>query len=359
VALPIFETAFGPRGSVPAVAPNSGFSNGTFVTQLQRGEAGRLANTIAGDSRYLCPMVGNTLPGCASRLYDAAGPYPINFFQANPYAAGSAVRLLTDPAASKYDSLQLQYRQRYRAGFSMTANYTYGKARTDRYFVSPDLTQDYRTLRDKSLEWGPTAYDLRHNFQAYFTYELPFGRGRHFNIASGALDQILGGWSTSGVIRLQTGRPFLLTSGRQTLNQQDAGVVLNGITVKQLQDLVKVRSGPAGNVYFFDAKLIGADGRANPDFIAPPTTPGEQGQYVYLYGPGLQSVDLSLAKRFTLAGKRTMSFEALFINAFNHRNTTVGGTGGATLSIDSTTFGQTTSSAIGARQIQFRLGINF
>jgi hypothetical protein len=42
-----------------------------------------------------------------------------------------------------------------------------------------------------------------------------------------------------------------------------------------------------------------------------------------------------------------------------HRNPTVGGTGGATLSIDSTTFGQTTGNAIGARQIQFRLGVNF
>ena len=54
-----------------------------------------------------------------------------------------------------------------------------------------------------------------------------------------------------------------------------------------------------------------------------------------------------------------MNFEALFINAFNHRNTTVGGTGGATLSIDSTTFGQTTTAALGARQIQFRLGFYF
>jgi hypothetical protein len=42
---------------------------------------------------------------------------------------------------------------------------------------------------------------------------------------------------------------------------------------------------------------------------------------------------------------------------FNHRNTLVGNTGGATLSTDSTTFGQSTTTAIGARQIQFRLGV--
>jgi len=358
VALPIFETAFGPRGSQPAF---NGFNNATFITQLQQGQAGRLANTLAGSGefRYLCAMVGSKLPGCVSRGYDAAGPYSINFFQANPFSAGSAARLLSDDAQSDYDSLQLQFRKRYGDGMSITANYTLGRARTDRYVVGADGTQDYRTLRDKSLEWGPTAYDLRHNFQTYGTYELPFGRGRKHTFDNAAMEQALGGWAVSGVVRIQTGRPFLLTSGRQTLNQQDAGVVLNGVTVDDLQKMINVRPGPNGAVFFVDEKLIGSDGRANPQYIAPPTTPGQQGQYVYLYGPGFWSVDLSFAKLFRIGADRTFNFEALFINAFNHRNTTVGGTGGATFSIDSTTFGQSTTTAIGARQVQFRLGYRF
>ena len=199
VALPLFDTAFGPRGSTPAVPSASGYTNGTFVTQLQQGQAGRLANTMAGDFRYLCPMVGNALPGCANRGYNAPGPYPINVFQANPFAAGSAVRLMTDESTSEYDALQIQYRQRYRAGFSLTANYTFGKARTDRYLVTADNTGDWNTLRDKSLNWGPTAYDLRHIFQAYTTYDLPFGTGRSVAIDNAILDQILGGWSTSAI----------------------------------------------------------------------------------------------------------------------------------------------------------------
>jgi hypothetical protein len=80
---------------------------------------------------------------------------------------------------------------------------------------------------------------------------------------------------------------------------------------------------------------------------------------VYLYGPGLWNVDLGLSKTFRIPGGASFNFESLFINAFNHRNTVVGSTGGATLSIDSTTFGQTTSTAIGARQIQFRLVASF
>ncbi len=314
-----------------------------------------MANTLAGTNIYMCRLVGNALPACGTLGYNAAGVQPINFFQANPYAAGSSVRILTDEAQSRYDSLQLQFRQRYHNGLSLTANYTYGKARTDRYADSASGVVDYITLRDKSLNWGPDVYDIRHVFQTYGTYELPIGKGKRVNIDNTLLNHIAGGWAVSSIARVQTGRPFLLTSGRLTVNQRDAGVVLNGITVKELQDMVTVRPGPNGNVYVFPESLIGTDGRANPQFIAPPTTPGELGQYIYLYGPGLWNVDIGFAKQFDVATSKKLSFELLFINAFNHRNTTVGGTGGASSSITSTTFGQTTGTAVGPRNIQLRL----
>ncbi|HEY7497313.1 MAG TPA: carboxypeptidase-like regulatory domain-containing protein [Vicinamibacterales bacterium] len=372
VPIPIFAAAFGARGATGPVAASAGYSSTTFITQLLQGQAGRLANTLAGDFRYLCPMVGNRLPACVTggRNYNEAGPYAINFFQANPFAAGGNARLMTDESASAYDALQLQFRQRLRQGLSVTANYTYGKGRTDRYLITADNTGDWTTLRDRSLNWGPTGYDLRHIFQAYGTYELPFGSGRRFNIDNDILDQAFGGWSASAIVKVQTGRPFLLTSGRQTFNQQDSGVILNGITVADLQKMVKVSTPPAndsrfpvGNVLYLDPRLIGADGRANQDYIRYPTTAGELGQYVYLYGPGLVVADLSVAKTFSLGGQRRFNFEALFINAFNHRNTTVGGTGGTSISIDSTTFGQSSGvanvSTNGARQVQFRVGYTF
>ena len=359
VALPIFEAAFGARGSQPALAGNSGFTSGTFITQLQQGQAGALANTLAGTNIYLCRLVGNGLPACDTLGYNAAGAQPINFFQANPFAAGNAVRLLTDEARSEYDSLQLQFRQRYHNGISLTANYTYGKARTDRYADSASSQVDYTTLRDKNLNWAPDVYDIRHVFQSYWTYELPFGRDRAVGIDNAVLNHIAGGWALNGILRLQTGRPFLLTSGRSTVNQRDSGVVLNGITAKELQDMVTVRPGPNGAVYVFPESLIGSDGRANPELLAPPTTPGEFGEFIYLYAPGLWNVDFGLAKQFDVATNKRVNFEILFINAFNHRNTTVGGTGGATTSITADTFGQTTGTALNPRSIQLRLQFNW
>lgn len=361
--LPLFERAFGSLGSQAALPAASGFTNGSFVTLLQQGQAGALANTLAGNSLYLCRMVGNAFSPCANLGYNAPGTYPINIFQANPFAAGNVIRVLTDEASSRYHGLQLQFRQRYAQGLTVVANYTLSKATTDRYSDAPSMVVDYTTLRDKKYDWGPTVFDLRHAFQSYWTYEVPVGRGRRVNVDNALLNHIVGGWQVSGILRIQSGRPFYLTSGRATLNQRESGVVLNGISVKELQKLVTVRSGPNGNVFFFDQKVIGPDGRANPEYLLSPTTPGELGQRVFLYGPGAWNVDIGLAKRFDVNGRIWVNFEGLFLNAFNHANFLVGSAGffdnGAPVSINATTFGQTTTTAGAPRNVQLRLQVNF
>ena len=45
------------------------------------------------------------------------------------------------------------------------------------------------------------------------TYELPFGRGRRFNIGSRALDLIAGGWVLNSVFTWQTGAPIAWLNG--------------------------------------------------------------------------------------------------------------------------------------------------
>jgi Carboxypeptidase regulatory-like domain len=359
VPLPIFEAAFGARGSQGALPAASGFTNGTFVTLLQQGQAGRLANAMAANAIYLCRMVGSNLSPCSGLGYTAPGAYPINLFQMNPFAAGSNIRALTDEASSNYHALQMQFRQRYRSGFSVTANYTYGRARTDRYSDSDTSVVDYFTLRDKGLNSGPDVYDVRQSLTSYWLYALPFGADRQFKIGNPVLEQVLGGWELSGILRLQTGRPFLLTSDRWTINQYHSGVVLRGITVKDLQKMVKVSPGPNGNVYFLDKRLIGPDGRANPEFITVPTTPGERGQYLYLYGPRLVDFDLGLTKRFRIVPRVQAHFEALMLTAFNNPSYLVGLVGGATLNIESTTFGQTNTMSAGPRAIVLRFQVSY
>ena len=373
VPLPIFASAFGARGTQTNLAAASGYANGTFITMLQQGEAGGLANALAGSggtSSYLCRMVGSALSQCATLGYNAPGPYPINFFQVNPFAAGRVMNLLTDDGWSRYNGLQLQFRQRYGAGLSMVANYTYAKTWTNRYSDSPATqvsgaaitaggTPTIWTQRDPAFNEGPVEFDLRHGFQSYLTYDLPFGTGRRTAIANPLLNQLAGGWTVSSIMRLQSGRPFYLTSGRFTFNQYDSGVILNGISVNELQKLITLRPGPNGTELFVDPKLIGADGRANPQYLASPTTPGEHGERVWLYGPRFWNVDLGVAKRFR-AGSGSIGVEALFLDLFNTTNFLVGAQSndlGFNANINSTTFGQTsttTQTAVGPRNIQLR-----
>jgi len=363
VPMPSFAAAFGARGAQADLPAGSGYANGQFVTMLQQGEAGGLANALAasgGTSLYLCRMVGNALSPCGALDYNAPGPYPINFFQVNPFAAGRTLNLLTDDGWSRYNGLQLQFRQRYGGGFSMVANYTYAKTWTNRYSDSPGTSVSGAgtiwTQRDPAFNEGPVEFDLRHAFQTYLTYDLPFGTGRRFSSGNSFVSQLAGGWSVSSIMRLQSGRPFYLTSGRFTFNQYDSGVILNGITVNDLQKMISLSSGPNGTELFVDPKLIGPDGRANPQYLGSPTTPGEHGQRVWLYGPRFFNVDLGVAKRFR-AGSGSVGFEALFLDLFNTTNFLVGNQSndlGFFASINSTTFGQTTSTTSGPRNIQLR-----
>jgi hypothetical protein len=183
-------------------------------------------------------------------------------------------------------------------------------------------------------------------------------------VNNGVLDRVIGGWSISGITRWQQGRVFRLVSGRNTLNQRPAGVVLNGITADQLQDMIKVQAGPSGStVLFLDPTLIGSDGRANPQYLAPPTTPGDLGNYVFLHGPSTLLTDLALLKDIDLKNGMRFSFWVEALNAFNSANFLVGSSltanaPGPDVNITSTTFGQT--SIVGApRNVQLRVRLSF
>jgi hypothetical protein len=371
VPLPIFEAAFGARGSQPALQPNQGFTNGGFINLLDQGEAGRLASQLAGNSIYLCRMLGSGFEPCARLGFSAPGQYPINFFQANPYAAGQNLRLITDDSNSSYHGMQVQFRQRLTKGLSLTANYTWSKAINDRFIDSDNNFVNYTTLRNKKLDRRPSIFDLRHAFQAHWGYELPFGRGKSWATGNPVLDNVIGGWTFSGIVRWQSGRVFRLTSSRQTVNQNDSGVILNGITRDELQKMVKISPGGGlGNVLFLDPKLIGSDGRANPQYLTYPTKPGEFGQFIDLYGPSVFIPDFSLSKDIPIKERVKFNFWVTFLNAFNspvfNVPTTANGVDGnvsvaGSISINSLTFGQTRSifGGGGAREIQFRAGIIF
>jgi hypothetical protein len=355
VALPIFEAAFGARGSMPALSASQGWTNGTFINRLTLGQAGSFASTLAGPSSptYYCRLVGSNFGPCADRGYTAAGPYPINFFVPNPYVGD--LTITDDNSWSTYHGMQLDLRRRLRNGLTLTANYAFSKGLSDLYNTGSSVnSQYYKTIRNFKLDKAPMPSNIRHTLSVYGTYDLPIGNGKYLKVTNRMLDRVVGGWSLSGILRMTSGRVNYLTSGQRTVNNNsgtDGGVILKGLSVSQLQDMMKVyRNGPTGTTLSSaDTSLVGADGRANSTFLALPTTPGQFGQFIYIYGPMYWNADMSLNKTVRITERVTFSLQMEALNFLNHP---VFGFG--SLSINSTSFGQLSSTANSPRNVQFR-----
>ena len=150
------------------------------------------------------------------------------------------------------------------------------------------------------------------------------------------------GWTFGAIFTVQSA-PFQLTSGRQTVNGSDAGVVLaNGHTVQDIQNLLRIRSHPtAGSKYWADEKLIAPDGRANAEYLAVPTTPGEWGQLITLRGMPVWAFDASFNKTTEFIGKSSITVHVTMQNLLNRP---VWSTPGfiSSANITSTTFGVST-----------------
>ena len=351
VPLPIFEAAFGARGSQPALAASSGYTSNTFTTPLTLGNAGTVANTLATatNGQFFCRMVGSNFAPCAANGYNAPGPYPLNFWRPNPFVTG--LTLLDDNSYSTYNGLQIEFRKAPAHGLSLNASYTWSKTLADIFNLNDQSAADnYFTLRNRNLDKSPTPFDLRHVILAYWTYELPFGTNQAW------LNRIAGGWKLGGIHRVHSGQVYRLTSGRNTFNNlADSGVILNGISVGELQDMFRsFRPGPNQNAFSADPRLIAADGTANSQYLRAPTAPGEFGQIFYMYGTPLVVNDFSLEKivRITERVRFTVQVEAS--NLLNHPVLDVG-----TTNITSNSFGQSGAAIIGPRRFEIRSRIDW
>jgi hypothetical protein len=324
-------------------------------------------------------MVGTSLSPCSGLGLTAPGAYPINFFQLNPYALGSYLTELSDPGSSSYNGLQVQLKHQTGYGLYFNVNYTYSHAQTNRYlgdyYTADSALVNFVTLRNPNLSRGPSPYDQRHTFRTFLTYDLPFGTGKVWKTGHGVIDHVIGGWTVGTIVTLQSGRNFKLQSGYNTFNysnaywpnSSDSGVVLNGMTASQLQSKVGLYPGPtpAKPKVFLPPSLLTSNGSANPAVIAPPSTPGQLGQLVYLVGPKFVNTYISLVKSIPIKEQVRFDIYAEFLNAFNHTNWNVidgfaGGTNNPAeyANISSSTF-PALSAPYSPRNIQFRLQLTF
>jgi hypothetical protein len=359
-ATPIFDAAFAGEGSGGAGVPLFDYGpNNPFIQELQLGQVGTMANQIASpfgfNSLYFCNLISaSSLAGsaCQNNLgySGTGGNYPVNFFQANPYNAGGGVGYLDSVGYSTYNGLQIEFRQKSWNGMQFNVNYTWSK--------NLGMTQQ-ETLRNLKLGYGPTGTDRRHVIHAFGTYDLPFGKGKPLLKGSGLLDRVVGGWTVGTIFQYSSGSPFQLTGGNQTFNNLfDGGIVLNGVTVSQLQHAVGVFNIPSSTGqgtarYWIDPKFIASNGRANSALLAPNAAPGTIGDRPWFYGMHHSNTDMSITKAIPIKEGMRFTLQGEFLNVFNHPGWDIGDT-----NLQSSTFGQTTSIG-GSRIIEVRMNFEF
>jgi len=362
--LPIFQAAFGALGNQPALSAGQGFANSAFIQNLNQGVAGTLAQTLATSAPNICRLVGNKLSRCVTAGFNAPGAYPINLFQANPYL--TTLNYQDSNGDNNYNALQIDLKQQYSQGLMLGANYVWSHAMGS-ILNETDQAAGYTwfTLRNARLNYGPSPFDRRHVFNAYWTYDLPFGKGRRFLSNNAILDRLVGGWTLGGRETIASGDPLLLNGGRNTVNNlTQAGVVFGGgFTPEQLQKaLSKVAGGFSSTALISNIASIAtitqtgtvSSSQVKPELYAPASTPGQYGAFIYLRNNNLYTFDMSINKDVRITERMRLTLRLVALNFLNHPFFEIGNSNPT-----STSFGQITAPAAGQRNqgnrtMQFR-----
>ena len=344
VATPILDKLFA------GIATASAYGSSGFITNLTQNNIWSMFNTIRTSPTYRNNVTGANGLGAANGL-------PLNFFVANPWA-NNAIQY-NNAGWSAYDGLEVEVRRRYSSGFFLLANYSFSKVLADTTFgESQTEGQNYQSLQNTALDKFVSAINVRHSFGMTISYPLPVGRGKKFGSSMNkALDYVVGGWTINGNSHWSSGAPITISSARLTNGSGIAETpVLKNMTLQQLQDNIGVYRTGNGVYYInpatglFTIKGTGSTanfctaGQTTPCWAEP--SPGGYGNLPYngFAGPHFFDQDLSMIKDLQLFERLHFQARLEAFDVFNNTNFS-----GPSLSTDSTTFGQLTSTFDTAR----------
>ncbi len=283
-------------------------------------------------------------------LADGTPFYPANAVNANPALANSTSWV--SQGVGLYNSLIVDVRRSFANGFQFRGNYTFSKNLDDgsawNTSVSGNTPAFVEFPLNPKLDWGPASTDVRQSASINTSYDLPFGRKRHFlNHAPLPVDFITGGWTASAIVTAQTGFPFSPQLGYNPTGNGDT------------RNPVRPNWNPSfsGNLY---PRTPGQ--YFNPAAFLPPAT-GTYGNVRRdsLTGPDLSEFDFSAIRNGHLTEHLGIQFRAEFFNILNHTNFLTPNEvvyTSATSGI-SPTAGLVTSTSTTSRQIQFGAKLQF
>ena len=240
---------------------------------------------------------------------------------------------------SSFNSLQLTLDKRFSQGFTVQSNYTWAKS-IDYGSGAGTLWPSYSNPFNFRQNRGLSDFHHTHRFVTSGLWELPL-----LGTMPALAKQALGGWSLSGAMLLESGRPFSVLSG---VDNSMSGVGAD------FADLVgdtsrAARLDPGRDKVFewFNTRAFVANREG---------TFGTSGRNI-VFGPGFANVNLTVAKSFPLAAiseAARVQLRAEFFNVFNRVNLQ----SKRSENVASGTYGRITS-AFDPRILQFALKFQF
>ncbi len=220
---------------------------------------------------------------------------------------------------SNYNGLEFIFKRRMNAGLGFQLAYTYSKSYDNRSWdpsLSTINTGNSQAgsatpfdLRDRHLNYAYSDFDRRHVGQATYVYELPFGAGKSFSSGSKAVNYVVGGWQVSGTTLWQSGRPFTVYSGANTLSSViQSPANCNGCSPNMGHVVVE-----NGINYYFTAAQRALFTSADPGMI------GNTGRN-YFRNAGYFQTDLSVLRKFKFGERWAFDFRVDARNLTNHPN---------------------------------------
>jgi hypothetical protein len=307
----IFPSAAGPASTqiygagFSLCAPSNG-PVPTHVTATQAMYNAWSCNPLYSDTFGLfnadVPLYGTAAGGCFPACPTINGKQTNGFaFFLPQFSSLYAWRSL---GSSNYNGLQLSLRGRMK-GLVFDVNYTFSKSLD--YGSNAEYINEFQGagFADQIVDawkprqnYGPSDFDLRHQVNANWVFDLPWGAGRRWGSHSkGVSNAVLGGWQLTGLFRLTSGFPFTVLPG-----------ALWATNWQLTQPAVLIGSAPkTGSFSVNGFPNVFQNGSAAASNFQPPF-PGESGTRNAFRGPGLFDIDAGLLKTWNLTEAARLIF---------------------------------------------------
>ena len=244
-------------------------------------------------------------------------------------------------AKGSYNAFQFSWRKTTSKGLTFLVSYTYSKTENlgcDGFFGSGNASsgnegcqiQDpYNLKRD----WSVAGFDLTHNLNVSWVYNLPFGSGQKYKSSSRLVNALAGDWRFNGIAIFRSGVPYTVVASADDIENT------GGVTER--------------------ANVIGPYFVANPtreqflnpaSFVDPaPYTFGTEGRNA-LRSPHVSNMDMSLFREFPFTETKRFEFRVDAFNVFNWQ-----ALGQPDAYVGDPFFGSVFGTAQTERQVQFAL----